>query len=109
MSFFRVDGSISYSDKARELRKDEVRIYPINENSSNFNLPKRWFLLNLNDKTVEVFFDKEQYLQILENKHISQSLHSVNKVYNDYKNSMIAPWFPENIKLRIKENNMLKK
>ena len=93
-----------YSDiKPLQLENDEVRINPVGSNSKYFLLPKRWFIFNHNDSTIEAYFTEREYLDYLTNKGVRPKLHNIDTLMNTYVTTNVLPWFPDSIKSKLRK------
>ncbi len=82
---------------------EEIRIYPIDSNSKTFILPERWFVINVADSTTEAFFSKTKYDEYLKEKEISGKMYNIDKYHKQFIETGILPWFPDSIKVKLKQ------
>jgi len=96
--------NITYrTPKYREPRNNEIRIYPTDTINKIFVLPKRWFVINVADSTVEAFFSKNKYKKKLKDKGISGKMYNIDSINKVFLETGILPWFPEKVKIKLEK------
>ncbi|ELY2016427.1 hypothetical protein SL053_000296 [Flavobacterium psychrophilum] len=97
-------GSISYGPtKNKKGIKNEIQIYPTDSIHKIFVIPERWFVINVTDSITEAFFTKKEYKNYLKEKGISGKMYNIESAEKEFNETGIAPWFPEEIKSKLKE------
>ncbi|MDN3672555.1 hypothetical protein QWY99_05730 [Flavobacterium branchiarum] len=96
-------GTISWNDKKDKPRPDQIRIYPIDSVHKIFIIPEQWFVINVADSTTEAFFSKKEYKNYLKEKGVSGKMYNIESVKKEFAKTGIAPWFPEDIKTKLRE------
>ncbi len=73
------------------------------ENISDFIMPEKWFIINIEKKKL-IYFDKESdFLNELRKLKLPEKFLTPDEVYEQYRNDPVLPWFPEDIKKQLEE------
>ncbi|MDN3672553.1 hypothetical protein QWY99_05720 [Flavobacterium branchiarum] len=96
-------GVISYGRSKIKTFVDEIQIYPTDSIHKIFIIPERWFVINVADSTTEAFFSKKKYKNYLKEKGVSGKMYNIESVKKEFAKTGIAPWFPEDIKTKLRE------
>ncbi|MCV9933305.1 hypothetical protein OIU80_13525 [Flavobacterium sp. LS1R47] len=101
--FLNKFGSITFNSKKDKPTPDEIQIYPTDSIHKIFMIPERWFVINVADSTTEAFFSKKEYKNYLKEKGVSGKMYNIESVKKEFAKTGIAPWFPEDIKTKLRE------
>ncbi|MFB9065892.1 hypothetical protein, partial [Flavobacterium branchiarum] len=96
-------GITSWDEKKDKPTPDEIQIYPTDSIHKIFIIPERWFVINVADSTTEAFFSKKKYKNYLKEKGVSGKMYNIESVKKEFAKTGIAPWFPEDIKTKLRE------
>lgn len=105
------EGEFVYANKyngisiSKELSKleGELQIFSVDSTKTIFIEPERWFVINVSDSITDVFFSKKKYNDYLKGKGISGKMYKIEKYHKQYRETGILPWFPDNIKEKLKK------
>ena len=103
-SFLHKFGSIiDIEDKELFPTKDEIEILPIEitKESCIYEIPQRWYVIDISNKSIEVFFTKKEYLSYLRLKNISGRMYNSKDYQEQFYKTGLLPWFPNEIRKKI--------
>lgn len=100
--YMYVGGSITWTKKTKKINDNIARITSFDTITKSFIEPERWFLINVADSTIAAFFSKKKYEDYLKEKGISGKMYDINAYHKQYKATGMLPWFPDSIKVKLK-------
>ncbi|MCV9933302.1 hypothetical protein OIU80_13510 [Flavobacterium sp. LS1R47] len=101
--FLNKYGRIYGPSKNKKGITNEIQIYPTDSIQKIFIIPERWFVINVADSTTEAFFSKKEYKNYLKEKGVSGKMYNIESVKKEFAKTGIAPWFPEDVKTKLRE------
>lgn len=101
--FLNKYGTIYGPTKSRKGITNEIQIYPTDSIHKIFIIPERWYVINVADSTIEGFFSKKEYENYLKEKGVFGKMYSIEKAKKEFMETGIAPWFPEDVKTKLRE------